>query len=87
MRLFLGCFCLFGALVGAYLVTDMDSQEVDEIGWSGKLGLDEYSGLPQHDLSYFSKRIGKMCLFLEFFWLFLGFGRDPGAYSLSAFPI
>ena len=40
---------------GAPGVKELHSIDVDEIEWSGRVGLDENLGAPQHDFSHFSK--------------------------------
>ena len=43
-------------------ICNVDSRELDEMGWCGRLGLGKYLGLPQHDFSHLviSKMLSKI---------------------------
>ena len=56
----------------------------DEIGYSGKFGLGENLGPPQHDFNHLEKVIWDMCLFWRCFWSFWGSDWGPWGHGCAA---
>ena len=63
----------------------MASKDVDEIGGSGRLGLDKNLGPPQHDFNNFQSCLWKY-LFLLVFLVLLGLRGGPWGHRFTAWP-